>query len=301
MKLIKFKYVSFSTSLLLLLMFNFVDIKAQSDSVKHWTVTGENSLLFNQTTFSNWSAGGINSFGGNLGLNYDFNYKKDRWNWDNKLIIGYGLSKQESIGWRKNDDRFIFNSLLGWKQTEKWLATFFLNFQTQFAKGYDYSQTNEPLISDLFAPATLSFGPGFAYKASDNFKINLSPAASRITFVLNDELSQIGAFGVEPGKNIEYALGASLDLYYKKEVLKNVTVENMLKLYSNYLDKPKNVDIDYTLSVFMKVNDYISASLGVQLVYDDDIRMPFEESGITKYKPQLQVKQLFGAGITYKF
>lgn len=275
--------------------------QSEQDTVKRWTISGENSLLFNQTAFSNWSGGGVNAFGGTLGLNYDFLYKKDYWNWDNKLIIGYGLTKQEDVGWRKNDDRLIINSLLGRKYGERWMLTFFMNFQTQFAKGYDYKTDGEPLISEFFAPAVWSFGPGIAYKVSDNFRMNLSPLASRFTFVLNDTLSQQGAFGVDPGDHVKYELGAYFDLYYKKEILKNVTIENTLKLYSNYLDKPKNVDIDYTLSVFMKVNDYISANLGVQLVYDDDVKLPYDDNGVTKYKPQLQVKQLFGAGVTYKF
>lgn len=281
--------------------FYFIGMQAQSDSIKSWTIKGENSLLFNQTAFSNWSAGGISSFGGNLGLNYDFNYKKEKWNWDNKVILGYGLTKQEDYGWRKSDDKIILNSLLGRQLKDFWLATFYTNFQTQFTNGYDYSLDNEPLISTFFAPATLGFGPGLAYKKDDNFKMNLSPAASRITFVLNDELSQQGAYGVDPGDKLRYELGANFDLYYKKEIFKNITIENMLKLYSNYLEKPKNVDIDYTLNVFMKVNDYISANAGVQLVYDDDIKLPYGNDDPQKYRSQLQVKQLFGAGITYKF
>ena len=159
--------------------FCLVGVKAQSDSIKLWTIKGENSLLFNQTAFSNWSAGGISSFGGNLGLNYDFNYKKNSWNWDNKLIIGYGLTKQDDYGWRKSDDKFIINSLLGKQLKDCWLATFYTNFQTQFANGYDYSLDGKPLISTLFAPATLGFGPGFAYKKSDDFKMNLSLCLQR--------------------------------------------------------------------------------------------------------------------------
>ncbi|MCL1943912.1 MAG: DUF3078 domain-containing protein [Candidatus Azobacteroides sp.] len=276
-------------------------LRAQSDSVKHWTIKGENTLLLNQTAFSSWAAGGINSFGGTLGLNYDFNYKKDTWNWDNKFIIGYGLTKQSDVGWRKSDDRLILNSLLGKEYSKKWMYTFFLNFQTQFSNGYDYTLPGEPLISGFFAPAYLGFGPGIAYKESDNFKMNLSPLASRMTFVSNDTLSQQGAFGVDPGSKFKYELGAYFELYYKKEIWKNISAENSLKLFSNYLDKPKNVDIDYTLNILMKVNDYISANLGLQMVYDDDTKLPYDDNGEIRYRSRLQVKQLFGVGITYKF
>nr|WP_262713845.1 DUF3078 domain-containing protein [Sphingobacterium cavernae] len=71
-------------------------------------------------------------------FNYDFNYKKDKWSWDNKVLAAYGQTFQKETDWRKNDDRFAVNSLLGHQLTEKWLYTFFMNFNTQFAKGYKY-------------------------------------------------------------------------------------------------------------------------------------------------------------------
>src|SRR3546814_3619089 len=103
-----------------------------------WRISGENTLLLNQSSFSNWAAGGINSFAANLIINYDFNYKKEKWSWDNKVIAAYGLTKQKSIGWRKNDDRFVLNSLLGYEAAERWLYTFYLNFNTQFADGFQW-------------------------------------------------------------------------------------------------------------------------------------------------------------------
>jgi hypothetical protein len=37
----------------------------------------------------------------------------------------------------------------------------------------------------------------------------------------------------------------------------NVSIENRLNLYSNYLDDPQNVDIDYQMNVVMKINKYL--------------------------------------------
>ena len=33
----------------------------------------------------------VNSFAANIVLDYDFDYKKGDWSWDNKAIFGYGL------------------------------------------------------------------------------------------------------------------------------------------------------------------------------------------------------------------
>ncbi len=48
----------------------------QPESPKVWTTKGNFSVLFNQSTFINWYAGGENNVSGNLGFNYDFNYKE---------------------------------------------------------------------------------------------------------------------------------------------------------------------------------------------------------------------------------
>lgn len=58
-----------------------------------WTRKGVFTALANQSSFDNWLAGGQNNFAGNVGVNYDFNYKNADWNWDNKLIVAYGLTK----------------------------------------------------------------------------------------------------------------------------------------------------------------------------------------------------------------
>lgn len=266
-----------------------------------WTISGENTFLINQSSFSNWAAGGVNSLAGNLVLNYDFNYKRNKWSWDNKFIAGYGLTKQRHVDWRKNDDRLVLNSLLGYEAAPKWLYTFYLNFNTQFANGYQYDAgNNATLISAAFAPAYLSLGPGFAFKKSDNFRFNLSPAAARFILVTNEELSNNGAFGVNPGETSRFEFGASFDAYYKTDLMENVSLENILKLYSNYLEDPQNVDIDYTLNLFMKVNRFISVNAGLQLLYDDNTLIPRENNpGVSG--PALQIRQIVGAGFTYKF
>ncbi|MGB7529204.1 DUF3078 domain-containing protein [Sphingobacterium cellulitidis] len=269
-----------------------------ADTTKTWTIKGENTFLINQSSFSNWAAGGINSLAGNLVFNYDFNYKKDKWNWDNKLIAAYGQTYQKETDWRKNDDRFAINSLLGYQAAEKWFYTFFMNFNTQFANGYEYKGTEKGRkISAPFAPAYLSFGPGIAYKESDNFKINISPASARFIMVGAPSLRK--DYGIsDTTKFSRNELGAALDAYYKVNLMENISLENILKLYSNYLEDPQNVDVDYLANLNLQVNKFITVNAAVQLIYDDNVNVP--KSDGTK-GPGLQVRQILGAGVTYKF
>lgn len=268
-----------------------------------WKVSGVHNLLFNQASFSNWAAGGQNSLALNALFDYNFNYKKGKWSWDTKLKAGYGISNLDDLGWRKSEDIINVNSLLGHQLDQYWLYTFFLDFQSQFAPGYKYADDgSRTLISKPFAPAFLQFGPGIGYKRSDNFYFNISPAASKLIIVSDDVLSSQGAFGVDSGETMEYQFGANAMAYLKIDLVKNVTLENKLLLFSNYLEDPQNVDIDNQLNLNMKINDFLTTYFGLQLIYDDDILLPLSDApDNTEFGPRMQLKQLFGAGFTYRF
>lgn len=251
-----------------------------------WKVTGQFTFLFNQSTFTNWKAGGDNTIAGNFGINYDFNYKNGDWNWDNRIITVYGLSNVKDEGFRKTSDRFEYNSLLGKKTKKDWFFSFFLNLKTQFSRGYDYKLTPRVAISDFFSPAYLSFGPGMLWKKSDNATINIAPASTRFTFV-SDEFS--GKYGVDPGKNTKIALGFSLSAYFKFKIFEDVTMQHIFALYSNYLQKAQNVDIDYQVRFSVPVNKYLSMDILLHTLIDDNA------------SSKVQFKEIFGLSVKYTF
>uniref|UniRef100_UPI00404B2A50 DUF3078 domain-containing protein n=1 Tax=Flavobacterium sp. TaxID=239 RepID=UPI00404B2A50 len=144
-----------------------------------WIKAGTFSIIGNQASFNNWLAGGQSSIAGNLLINYDINYKKGDWSWDNKFIAGYGLTKLKDADLQKSDDRLEINSLLGKKVSGNWYYSAFLNFKTQFDTGLDPA-TQTTKISHFFSPAYLQVGPGMMWKKSDNFKFNIAPATSKL-------------------------------------------------------------------------------------------------------------------------
>ncbi|OYQ31894.1 hypothetical protein CHU92_15485 [Flavobacterium cyanobacteriorum] len=268
----------------------------QSDTIGPWTAKGNASLLFNQSTFDNWVAGGENNIAGNIGINYDINYKKDDWTWDNKFMASYGIVKTRTSAFaKKTDDRLEINSVLGKKMSKYWYYSAFLNFRTQFAKGYVYSRDENDAeqrqeYTSFFSPAYLLVGPGILYKKEENLKLNLSPATSKLTFVdKNFTLPDEKYFGVEQGESLRYELGFNASAYYKFDIIANVTLENILNLYSNYLEDPQNVDIDYQLNIVMRINRYMTTNLSFQTIYDDNAFQGF------------QVRQVFGVAANYGF
>ena len=144
------------------------------DSISNWTKKGTFTLLFNQASFSNWIAGGENAVSGTVSINYDFNYKKGDWAWDNKIITKYGISNISGTGSRKTDDQFEFNSLVSKKASNYWSYSFFANVRTQFTTGYD-----SPPLKPTVGPASISkgianhFGRESTMKNVDNFQKTL--------------------------------------------------------------------------------------------------------------------------------
>ena len=252
-----------------------------------WTKKGTFTLLANQASFDNWLAGGQNSISGNISGNYDFNYKNENWNWDNKLMGSYGLTKLKGQDLQKSDDRFVFNSLAGRKASGEWFYSLFFNFQTQFDSGFDLDSGIK--TSHFFSPAYFQFGPGMLWKKSDNLKVNFAPATSKL-IVVHPHFTEFGpSFGVEKGDSSRYEFGAAINGYYKFDLMENVSVENILNLYSNYLEDPQNVDVDYTLNVVLKVNKYLSTNFAFQTIYDDNSFRGF------------QTRQVIGVGVNYGF
>ena len=286
--------------IILLCIFGILSTQSQDlikpDSTKVWTQKGNFSLLFNQSNFNNWAAGGENNLSGNVGVNYDFNYKNNNVTWDNKIIASYGLVKTKNSPFeKKTDDRLELNSLFGKKAKGLWYYSAILNFKTQIAKGYVYGKDSNGAeirteTTDLLSPGYLTFGPGMLWKKSNNLKFNIAPATSKITIVDSDfTVPNKGYFGVEEGKHLRYELGFYGSGYFKFNLMTNVSLENILSVYSNYIEKPENIDLDYQINVVMKINRYLSTNLSMQAIYDDNAFQGF------------QTRQVFGLAVNFGF
>ena len=59
---------------------------AQDTENKTWTFKGVTGLNASQTALVNWSAGGNNTVAINGFLNFNANYKKDKYFWNNKTL-----------------------------------------------------------------------------------------------------------------------------------------------------------------------------------------------------------------------
>ena len=278
-------------------------LKVEVDSVKLWYITGSGNLAFSQAAFSNWSAGGENSVGLTAFFNMKANYKNGKHVWGNTVDLGYGfqyLGNKGNTRFTKTNDKLELTSAYGYQisKDEKWFLTLLVNFRTQFADGFNYPD-DSTVISKFMAPGYLIAGVGITYAPVKWFYVYLSPFSSRFTFVMDQALSDSGSFGVERGKNIKGEFGPYLRADMNKDLAKNINLSTTLELFTDYLKKFGNIDVNWSLRLTMNVNKWLAASIATQLIYDDDIMIkttPTSEAG-----PRTQFKELLGIGLTYKF
>lgn len=259
---------------------------ARKRSIKKWSGEGRFTFLLNQSSYSNWISGGENTIAANVVINYDFNYKKNNWKWDNKIITSFGSSYINNQGYRKTDDRFEYNSVLAYNTGKSWYFSFFSNFITQYTRGFDYSQDPKRLVSTTLSPAYWSFGPGMFWRKNENYRINIAPATSRFTFVSS---AFSGQYGTEPGRTSVYGLGFNLSSYVKFKIIDTITMENIIQLYSDYLNNPQNIDINYQANFFLQLHKSLSMNVTLHVIIDDN--------AVNK----VQFRQLFGLGFNYTF
>ena len=270
--------------------------ETKKDSV--WITNGYAGLKLTQVSFTNWATGGDNAFAFDLQGTYQADYKHNKHIWQNRIELSYGLNKTKSEISKKTSDKIYLNSNYGYEIYKNLYLSALFNFQSQFTRGYDYGVNPDVYVSQFMAPGYLMTGIGFTWIPNKFFTAVLSPAAWRGTFVLNDRLSDEGAYGVKPGKKLLSEFGANLKLEGRYEFLKNMTLYSRLDLYSDYLRKPQNVDINWEVQINMVINKWFSTTLTTNMVYDDDVKITLSDGRKVK---RVQFKELFGVGLQFNF
>ena len=125
--------------ILMLFFSNFIMFAQDTTEVeKNWKLTGFFQQSLNQVSFTNWAAGGENSFASTTQARFDANYNKDRYSWENYIDLNYGIIKLADNPLRKNIDKIDVFSKLGRSINEQVSYTAILNFLSQFDEGFKY-------------------------------------------------------------------------------------------------------------------------------------------------------------------
>ena len=284
-----------------------------------WDNENTLNLSLSEVAFVNWNAGGDNAVSALGRMRFKRNYKFRYVQWNNDLELKFGWNAQEGRQWRKTDDAIRLSSTFGFRTDtiNNWYYSAKLNFNSQFADGFKYPDRTTP-ISRFMSPGYLFLGAGTSYITEEGkFNLYISPFTHKSTYVLDQDLANKGAFGVKravldaagniisDGKNVFAELGFLISNKWETALAKNVRMNHRLNLYTDYLRSFGNVDVDWELNFNLTVNEYINATIGTHVIYDDDIL--FDEikaddgAIIDPGEPRIQFKQTLGIGLAYSF
>ena len=251
---------------------------------KRLSFNGAYGLNLNQLALSNWAAGGENTFAGKAFANFS-------------LVYHIRTFEQKLTG------NFAFGI-------------------ARFADRKRVEKQDDKIDLTYAAPAYLTVSAGYSYKTKDEcFQIYMSPLAGKVTFVMNQELADKGAFGVKkgyydqdslwiPGEHVAPAIGVNVIVNYKRPIYKNITYTTMLNTFYNYIERRDDdrlrLDVNWENTINFYITKYLSTILFVHLKYDHNTTFPVYETiegveTVVDNVPKLQFKESLGIAFIHKF
>ena len=265
----------------LLALFTIVSFAQDTTEVKKdtlWTPKGIVGINLSQVAFSNWSQGGQNSLSFTFFSLLGLDYIGDPWKWRNGLKFAYGRTKFGDEEYRTNDNEIFYESTLiyhiGWAVSPYAGVT----ARTSVTKGFNYDLEPSVQIVDFMDPFYLTEAVGFIYDRIPNFSSRLGVGlkqtwADKFAALYTDDSETLE---LEKFKN---ETGIESVTEYKWEFLENMSYLASLRLFGTF-DDLSVWDVRWDNIIAAKVNDYISVTFNVLLIYDEDesIRRQLKEA-----------------------
>jgi hypothetical protein len=294
------------------------DVKKITVKLQYWKYRSEASFALNQAHLENWVKGGESSISTSLDITgyADYNNKPLKITSNNFARLKYGLIWTDENGIRKNLDLLETNSKLNHKAFGKFDFSSILLFKTQLARGFTYpTDSTRTLVSKFMNPGVLTVGLGLDYKPNKFTSINFSPFSYKGTFVTDttgikgiDAIDQT-KYGVASDRRSKNEPGASFMITNEYKPFKIVTITNRLQLFTNYINNPQNIDVDWEMILTANLNWFTDVRFNTHLIFDDDTKSlvykhkkpVYDLYGKQKKAAQVQFKELLGFSFIFRF
>lgn len=287
----------------------------------HWTRNGDASLQFSQGYVSpNWYKGGESSFALLATANYNFNYKYEKFTWDNLIEgkLGFVNAKSQYRSFITNNDILKWTSKAGYAAGKNWYYTLQGIGQTQFCTGWKQSGEQVTEISKFINPAYLNISLGMDWKKEkENIKwtVYLSPVAYNLKFVGDprrnfredghfDGRIDGTAFGLKAGDFNIYDFGATAKYLMEWKICKYLSWQSQATYFSPLYNCGKYKDcvyteIDWENTFDMPLNKYFSTKVYTHLRFDDSVNKAVKDAH--NGWGYFQFTELLSFGLSCKF
>ena len=309
---------------------------------RYWTNSLKTTLEFGQTSLTNWAAGGYNSVSLKSFIDANANYKKNEIFWDNRLQLDYGfLYSADKPIIQKTDDRIYLESKWGYQAKDKLYYSASFSFKSQFSNSWEYKSSvpegmdpddpaswrdpgSRTLKSGFLSPANTNLALGLDYKPLSWFTVNFAPLTGGFTIVNDPLLRQSYSQPLKKEyegvtdlpklddgttvdgnvyKAAKFEFGAQLKMDIKVNVNDNFSYTSQILLFSDYLDDPQNIRVNWDNRIDWKIARFFSFSITTNLIYDDNVLIK-NDKDLDRYpdgKQRIQFKESLTFGFVYTF
>ena len=309
---------------------------------RYWTNSLKTTLEFGQTSLTNWAAGGYNSVSLKSFIDANANYKKNEIFWDNRLQLDYGfLYSADKPIIQKTDDRIYLESKWGYQAKDKLYYSASFSFKSQFSNSWEYKSSvpegmdpddpaswrdpgSRTLKSGFLSPANTNLALGLDYKPLSWFTVNFAPLTGGFTIVDDPLLRQSYSQPLKKEyegvtdlpklddgttvdgnvyKAAKFEFGAQLKMDIKVNVNDNFSYTSQILLFSDYLDDPQNIRVNWDNRIDWKIARFFSFSITTNLIYDDNVLIK-NDKDLDMYpdgKQRIQFKESLTFGFVYTF
>ena len=253
-----------------------------------WQKEMVGGINLTQTSLSNWTLGGENSFAWQLNFNFKFINSQEKYNWANSGKFTYGSAKIGDQESRKSLDEIKLESVFTYKLgicVNPYIAC---TAETQFAPGYNYDTDPKTQISAFMDPGYFRESIGVGYQPNEIIKSRLGLALKQtitsdypIPYADNPDTVD----RIEKTKN-EFGAESVTDLSWK--VTKSSLFTSKLELFYAF-DGFDETDVNWDNVFTIMISKYFNVNINFKLFYDKDI------------SKKRQIKQAIAVGFTYRF
>lgn len=285
--------------------------KAQKPN--YWKNSVQFDIGFNQTSLTNWAAGGYNTMVLNSSIDAKAGYERDLLKWNNRLQLKYSFlwSADKKNLLQKSNDLIYLESRLAYKAAKdsKWNYSVSFDLRSQFSDSYDKYKLNEQtnqwegtLKSGFISPAYANIALGMEWEPADWFSANIAPLTGGFTICTIPSLrKKYGMRLRDPQldgsldshyRSALFQFGAQIKMNFNTSINDNLRYETQLVLFTDYLNKPftyTRINWDNKMSVM--VAKYFKISFSTWLIYDPIV--------IIDGRQRMQFKEFFEIGFSY--
>ena len=272
-------------------IFFSLNLVAQTDTTKKrvYEHKGMYNINFMRTDLNNWTQGGSSNTNASFMIREQLKIKSRKATGRHLLQLNYGLNNQLGQTTTTIDNlQYVGNFSKGGIDDKRLVRiSTQIELNTQAMPGYAVEDTaKSTMISNIGSPVYAQCSFGAISNRFNSWSFFFAPLGTKTTFVLDPNIRELGAFGVDSTSSALLQGGANATLTFNKVYWRTFKILLRTDFFYNFFDENPALDVRGELISYLKLDKWFTLNFNYQFVQDFDA---FEG---------WQLKSVTGIGVT---